>query len=70
MEHELDREDYRLRVLIERMQQEGRGEREIVAAVRAASRRSERDSRGPSRRPGRLGLLGRRFLTRDRKSVV
>jgi hypothetical protein len=59
MEHELDRDDYRLRVLIERMQQEGRTEAHIVAAVRAASRR---ESTRPSRRPGRLGLLGRRLL--------
>ena len=62
MEHELDRDDYRLRVLIERMQQEGSTEREIVAAVRAASRRIERESKRPSRRPGRFGLLGRRLL--------
>ena len=64
MEHELDRDDYRLRVLIERMQREGRSERDIEAAVRAATGRIERDRRRPSRRPNRFGLLGRRLRTR------
>ena len=64
MDHELDRDDYRLRVLIERMQREGRPERDIEAAVRAATTRIERGRRRPSRRPSRLGLLGRRLGTR------
>lgn len=64
MEHELDREDYRLRVLIERMQREGRPERDIEAAVRSATARIERGSRRPSRRPSRLRLLGRRLGAR------
>ena len=63
MDHELDLDDYRLRVMIERMQREGRPERDIVAAVRAASR-IERTSRRPSRRPNRLGRLGRRLRRR------
>lgn len=61
MEHELDRDDYHLRVLIEQMQQEGSQEQEIVAAVRAASARIDR-SRKPVRRYGRLGLIGRRLM--------
>lgn len=64
MDYELDRDDYRLRVLIERMQREGRSERDIEAAVRAASVRIERERRHPSRRPNRLGLFGRRLRTR------
>ena len=51
MDHELDRDDYRLRVLIERMQREGRPERDIEAAVRSASAPMERGSRNRSRRP-------------------
>ena len=64
MEYEQDRDDYRLRVLIERMQREGRSERDIEAAVRAATVRTEREHQRPSRRPNRLGLLGRRLRTR------
>jgi hypothetical protein len=64
MEHEFDRDDHHLRVLIERMQQEGHPERDIAAAVRAASRRIEREERRPARRSGRLGLFGRRLITR------
>jgi len=64
MDHELDLDDYRLRVLIERMQREGRPERDIEAAVRAATARIERTNRRPSRRPNRLGLLGRRLRRR------
>ena len=64
MDHEFDRDDHHLRVLIERMQQEGHPERDIVAAVGAAARRIERDERRPTRTPSRLGLLGRRLITR------
>ncbi|TML72031.1 MAG: hypothetical protein E6G14_00875 [Actinobacteria bacterium] len=64
MEHEFDRDDHHLRVLIERMQQEGHSERDIAAAVRAAARRIELEERRPTRRPSRLGLLGRRLITR------
>ena len=63
MGYEQDRDDYRLRVLIERMQREGRSERDIEAAVRAATVRIERERR-PSRRPNGLRLLGRRLRTR------
>ncbi len=64
MEHEFDRDDHHLRVLIERMQQEGHSERDIAAAVRAAARRIEREERRPTRRPSRLGLFGRRLIPR------
>ena len=64
MNHEFDRDDHHLRVLIERMQQEGHSERDIAAAVRAAARRIEREERRPTSRPSRLGLLGRRLITR------
>jgi hypothetical protein len=62
MEHE--RDDYGLRVLIEQMQQQGSPEREIVAAVRSASRRIERQRTQPAPRPKRLGRLGRLIPTR------
>jgi hypothetical protein len=62
MERENERDDYQLRVLIEEMQQAGNSEREIEAAVRAASRRIGGEQQ-PSRRPRRLGLIGRRLLT-------
>ena len=64
MTHEFDRDDHHLRVLIERMQQEGHAERDIAAAVQAASRRIEREERHSTRRSGRFGLLGRRLITR------
>ena len=64
MEHEFDRDDHHLRVLIERMQQEGHSERDIAAAVHAAARRIEREERRPTRRHSRLGLFGRRLITR------
>ena len=64
MGYEQDRDDYRLRVLIERMQREGRSEGDIEAAVRAASVRIDREQRRPSGRPNRLRLLGRRLRTR------
>jgi len=64
MEHEFDRDDHHLRVLIERMQQEGRSERDIAAAVGAAARQIEREERRPTRRPSRLGLFGRRLIMR------
>jgi hypothetical protein len=60
METTVDRDDYVLRLLIESMQQQGRSEREIEAAVRSASRRFERRRREPVRRPA-LRLLGRRL---------
>lgn len=59
MDHE--RDDYSLRVLIEKMQQQGSPEREIEAAVRSASRRSERQSTQHSQRPRPLGRLRRRL---------
>ena len=62
MKPEFDRDDQHLRVLIERMQQDGHSERDIAAAVRAASRRIEREERRPARRP--LRLFDRRLITR------
>ncbi len=65
MQHEFDRDDHHLRVLIERMQQEGHAERDIADAVRAASRRIEREERRrPAGKSSRLGLFGRRLITR------
>ncbi len=64
MNHEFDRDDHHLRVLIERMQQEGHAERDIAAAVRAAARRIDREERRPARAPRRLGFFGRRLITR------
>lgn len=54
--------DYGLRVLIEEMQQKGRSEREIEAAVRAASRSAEDTIRPLARRPRRLGVIRKRLL--------
>jgi hypothetical protein len=46
---------YHLRVMVERMQREGRSEREIVKAVEEADDRTSRPSRRPARRwPARL----------------
>jgi hypothetical protein len=61
MRETIDRDDYTLRLLIESMQQQGKSEREIETAVRAASRRLERQRRAPHRRANRLRLLGRRL---------
>jgi len=58
MDHELDRDDYGLRVLIETMQVQGRSEREITAAVCEASGK-KRPVPGPSRHIVRFGLPGR-----------
>jgi hypothetical protein len=62
MDHELDRNEYGLRVLIETMQGQGKTERQITAAVCEASGRKRRADR-PSRRiirfmrPSRLGRV-------------
>jgi IS30 family transposase len=64
MDDNFDRDDHRLRVLIERMQQEGHSERDIAAAVRTAARRIEREERRPDNRPNRLSVFGRRLITR------
>jgi len=65
MNDEFDRDDQHLRVLIEQMQQEGHSERDITAAVRAASREIDREERRrPERGSSRLGSLGRRLVTR------
>jgi hypothetical protein len=58
MESQVDRDDYRLRVLIEQLQQAGRTEHEIERAVREASGRIGREHR-PARRSGRSRLLDR-----------
>jgi hypothetical protein len=55
MEHEIDRDDYGLRVLIETMQVQGRSEREITAAVCEASG-AKRHIPSPSRHVVRFGL--------------
>ena len=59
MEPNLDREDYRLRLLIEQLQHQGRSEHEIERAVREASGRVRRERPQPARRKGRSRLLGR-----------
>jgi len=59
MEPDLDREDYRLRVLIEQMQHEGRSEHEIERAICEASSRSRREQQRESRSGGRFGLFAR-----------
>jgi hypothetical protein len=63
MDRELDRDNDRLRVLIETMQRGGRPEREIETAVLEASGRMHRDASRPSRRLVRFGLPRR---TRER----
>ncbi len=49
MNSDVDREDYRLRVLIEQLQHAGRSEDEIERAVREASGRMVRERRRESR---------------------
>ena len=65
MEREFDRDDYRLRVMIETMQIEGRSEREITAAVCEASGR-KRPVPSPSRHVVRFGLPHRAGPPADR----
>jgi hypothetical protein len=59
MDTQLDREEYRLRVLIEQLQQEGRSEHEIERAVRDASGRLQRERRRGERGQSRLGVFSR-----------
>lgn len=56
---ELDKDNNRLRVLIETMQRDGRPERDIETAIRKASGGLHRDTSRPSRRLVRFGLPGR-----------
>jgi hypothetical protein len=56
MDTEKDRDDNRLRVLIETMQREGRREHEIVAAVLEASGHVKQASSRPSRHLIRFAL--------------
>jgi len=65
MDREFERDDYTLRLLIEDMQRQGRSERDIEAAVRAASRRLGYHGSQPARRPRRLGLLQRRTFRKQ-----
>lgn len=58
MELELERDDYRLRLLIEQLQHEGRNEHEIERAVREASGRMRRERPQPARE-SRFGLISR-----------
>ena len=53
-----------LRAMIERMQRDGRPEHAIHEAVRQASDRTHPGRERPARRPGRLGLFGRRIIGR------
>ena len=64
MSHEFDRDDYNLRVLIERMQQKGSSEHDIEAAVREASRRLEHQARprAAARRTRPFRTIRRRLL--------
>ena len=55
-DHELDREDDRLRVLIETLQREGRSEHQIETAVLQASGRTKRDASPTSRHLIRFAL--------------
>ena len=50
MDRQLERDNNRLRVLIETMQRDGRPERDIEKAIRKASGRLHRDTNRPSRR--------------------
>ena len=56
MDRQLDRDNDRLRVLIETMQRDGRPERDVEKAVRKASGNLHRDTSRPSRRLVRFGL--------------
>jgi len=64
MTHEFDRDDYSLRVLIERMQQKGSSEHDIEVAVREASRRLEHQARTrpAARRTRPLRVIRQRLL--------
>ena len=55
-DHELDRDDNHLRVLIETLQREGRSEHEIETAVLEASGRAKRDASRTSRHLIRFAL--------------
>jgi hypothetical protein len=61
MERENEFDDYNLRVLIEDMQRRGSAEKEIEAAVRAATRRMDPHHRPRAHRPKRLGMLRARL---------
>ena len=56
MDQQLERDDNRLRVLIETMQRDGRPERDVEKAVRHAARGLQRDTGRPSRRLARFSL--------------
>ena len=56
MDQQLERDNNRLRVLIETMQRDGRPERDIERAVRKASGGLHRDTSRPSRRLVRFSL--------------
>jgi hypothetical protein len=49
IDEDQDREDYRLRVLIETMERQSRPEQEIHTAVRGEARRMQRDTSRPRR---------------------
>ena len=59
MDSSLDREEYRLRVLLEQLQHEGRSEDEVERAVRQASGRMQRERRRSGRDNSRLGVFSR-----------
>ena len=56
MDRQLERDNNRLRVLIETMQRDGRPERDIEKAIRKASGRLHTDTGRPSRRLVRFSL--------------
>ena len=56
MDRQLERDNNRLRVLIETMQLDGRPERDIEKAIRKASGRLHTDMSRPSRRLARFSL--------------
>jgi hypothetical protein len=56
MDRQLDRDNDRLRVLIETMQRAGKPERDIETAIRKASGGLHRDTSRPSRRLIRFAL--------------
>jgi hypothetical protein len=56
MDRQLERDNNRLRVLIETMQRDGRPERDIEKAIRKASGRLQRDTGRPARRLVRFNL--------------
>jgi transcriptional/translational regulatory protein YebC/TACO1 len=59
MDTRKDREEYRLRLLIEHLQHEGRSEHEIERAVREASGGLQRERRQAGRAQSRLGVFAR-----------